>query len=87
MPIRGPPPVGRSQLCPYLGRDELNLELIEDDVPLVYGVLEGALGAFGDGGCSVGDGVLASYLVRSMNNFLGGIIEIFGFLESFEVEV
>ncbi|GJZ55822.1 hypothetical protein Tco_0611015 [Tanacetum coccineum] len=40
------------------GGDELSLELSEDDdVPLVNGVLECALGAFGDGGCCVGDGV------------------------------
>ncbi|GKD34639.1 hypothetical protein Tco_1250148 [Tanacetum coccineum] len=40
--------------------DELSLELIEDDdVPLVDGVLEGALGEFGDGGSCLGDGVLA----------------------------
>ncbi|GJW73755.1 hypothetical protein Tco_0133125, partial [Tanacetum coccineum] len=38
--------------------DELSLELSEDDdVPLVNGVLECALGAFGDGGCCVSDGV------------------------------
>ncbi|GKB31004.1 hypothetical protein Tco_0870405 [Tanacetum coccineum] len=40
--------------------EKLYKELIEDDdVPLVDGVLEGALGAFGDGGCCLGDGVLA----------------------------
>nr|GEV36412.1 hypothetical protein [Tanacetum cinerariifolium] len=39
--------------------DELSLELIEDDdVPLVDGVLEGALGAFGDGGYCVDDGII-----------------------------
>ncbi|GJZ08654.1 zf-CCHC domain-containing protein [Tanacetum coccineum] len=66
---------------------ELSLELIEDDdVPLFDGVLEGALGAFGDLGCCCGDGVFESSLVRSMNNFLGGISVIFGFLEILEVE-
>ncbi|GJU10856.1 hypothetical protein Tco_1133252 [Tanacetum coccineum] len=68
--------------------DELSLELFEDeDVPLVDGVLDGALGAFGDLGCCCGDGILESSSVISMNNFLGGIIEIFGFLASLEVEV
>ncbi|GJU72821.1 hypothetical protein Tco_1264226 [Tanacetum coccineum] len=67
--------------------DELSLELFEDeDVSLVDGVLDGALGAFGDLGCCCDDGVLESYLVRSINIFLGGIIEIFGFLASLEVE-
>nr|GEU78976.1 hypothetical protein [Tanacetum cinerariifolium] len=38
--------------------DELSLEFIEDDdVPIVDGVLEGALGAFGDGGCCVDEGI------------------------------
>ncbi|GJV85868.1 hypothetical protein Tco_1525766 [Tanacetum coccineum] len=65
-----------------------NLEAINDeDVPLVDGVLDGALSAFGERGCCFGDGVLASSCVRSMNNLLGGIIMIFGFLEALEVEV
>ncbi|GJY20841.1 hypothetical protein Tco_0393407 [Tanacetum coccineum] len=38
---------------------------------IVDGVLDGALGAFGDRGC-FGDEVLASSCVRSMNNLLGG---------------
>ncbi|GJU77481.1 hypothetical protein Tco_1274551 [Tanacetum coccineum] len=61
--------------------ERLSLEIEdEEDVPLVDGVLKGALGAFGDG-------VLASSWVRSMNNFLGGLIVIFGFLVDLEVEV
>ncbi|GJW22330.1 hypothetical protein Tco_0032952 [Tanacetum coccineum] len=67
--------------------DELSLELIEDEeVPLVEGVLDGALGAFGEWGCCFGDGVLVSSSVRLMDNFLGRISVIFGFLESLEVE-
>ncbi|GKF68455.1 hypothetical protein Tco_0198134, partial [Tanacetum coccineum] len=66
----------------------LSLEIEdEEDVPLVDGVLKGALGAFGDRGLCFGDGVLASSWVRSMNNFLGGLIVIFGFLVDLEVEV
>ncbi|GKB58326.1 hypothetical protein Tco_0914512 [Tanacetum coccineum] len=62
-------------------------EIDDEDVPLVDGVLDGALGAFGDRGCYFGDGILASSCVRLMNNFLGEIIMIFGFLEALEVEV
>ncbi|GKD00210.1 hypothetical protein Tco_1170484, partial [Tanacetum coccineum] len=42
--------------------DKLSLEAIEEeeDVPIVDGVLNGALGAFGDMGLCFGDGVLAS---------------------------
>ncbi|GKB29401.1 hypothetical protein Tco_0868802 [Tanacetum coccineum] len=66
----------------------LSFEAIDDeDVPLVDGVLDGALGAFGDRGCYFGDVILASSCVRLMNNFLGEIIMIFGFLEALEVEV
>ncbi|GKE17590.1 hypothetical protein Tco_1425167 [Tanacetum coccineum] len=79
--------LGERVVVMFMG-DELSLELFEDeDVPLVDGVLDDALGAFGDLGCCCSDGVLESSLIRSMNNFLGGIIEIFGFLASFEVEV
>ncbi|GKB93350.1 hypothetical protein Tco_0979487 [Tanacetum coccineum] len=68
--------------------DELSLEAIDDeDVPLIDGVFDGALGAFGDRGSCFGDRVLASSCVRSMNNLLGGLIMIFGFLEALEVEV
>ncbi|GJT70030.1 hypothetical protein Tco_1029316 [Tanacetum coccineum] len=64
-----------------------HLEAIDDgDVPLVDGVLNGALGAFGDRGCCFNDEVLASSCVRSINNLLGGIIVIFGFLEALKVE-
>ncbi|GKB03585.1 hypothetical protein Tco_0831728 [Tanacetum coccineum] len=60
--------------------DELILEAIDDEeVSLVDG-------AFGDRGCCFGEGVLSSSCVRSMNNFLGGIIMILGFLESLEVK-
>nr|GEV89396.1 hypothetical protein [Tanacetum cinerariifolium] len=47
-------------------------------------VLDGALGVFDDRCCCFSDGVLASSCVRSMNNLLGGIIVIFGFLEVLE---
>ncbi|GJT81584.1 hypothetical protein Tco_1055926, partial [Tanacetum coccineum] len=41
------------------GVDELSLELIEDeDIPLVDGVLDSAVGAFRDLVCCFGDGVL-----------------------------
>ncbi|GKC47044.1 hypothetical protein Tco_1064766 [Tanacetum coccineum] len=70
-----------------MSMDELSLDLIKDeDVPLVDGVLDGALGAFGDLVCCCGDGVFESSLVRSMNNFLGGISVIFSFLEILEVK-
>ncbi|GKE38862.1 hypothetical protein Tco_1462267, partial [Tanacetum coccineum] len=49
----------------------MSIAIDDEDVPLVDGVLDGALGAFGDRGC-FGDGVLASSCVRSMNNLLGG---------------
>nr|GEZ06903.1 hypothetical protein [Tanacetum cinerariifolium] len=65
----------------------VSLEVIDDeDVPLLDGVLDDALGAFGDRGSCFGDGVLASSYVRSMNNFLGEMIMIFSFLEALEVE-
>ncbi|GKC88491.1 hypothetical protein Tco_1149140 [Tanacetum coccineum] len=55
----------------------------EKGVPLVDGVL----GVFGDRGLCFGDEVLASSRVRSMDNYLVGIIVIFGFLVAVEVAV
>ncbi|GJQ91794.1 hypothetical protein Tco_0002933 [Tanacetum coccineum] len=69
------------------GVSVMSIAIDDEDVPLVDGVLDGALGAFGDRGCYFGDGILASSCVRLMNNFLGEIIMIFGFLEALEVEV
>ncbi|GJS44508.1 hypothetical protein Tco_0569551 [Tanacetum coccineum] len=68
--------------------DKLSLEAIEEeeDILIVNGVLNGALGVVGDIGLCFGDGVLASSCVRSMNNYLDGMIVILGFLVFLEVE-
>ncbi|GJS17458.1 zinc finger, CCHC-type containing protein [Tanacetum coccineum] len=67
--------------------ERLSLDVIEEehDVPLVDGVLNCALGAFGDRGLCFGDGDLASSCVRCSDNCLGGIIVIFGFLVALEL--
>ncbi|GKB97714.1 hypothetical protein Tco_0983851 [Tanacetum coccineum] len=64
----------------------MSIAIDDEEVSLMDGVLDGAFDAFGDRGCCFGEGVLSSACVRSMNNFLGGIIVILGFLESLEVE-
>ncbi|GJR29590.1 hypothetical protein Tco_1105822 [Tanacetum coccineum] len=50
------------------------------------GVLEGALGALGDEFGSLGDGVFMSSWVKSTNNCFGGMMLIFGLLETLEME-
>ncbi|GJT71519.1 hypothetical protein Tco_1030805 [Tanacetum coccineum] len=63
------------------------LKSIEDEeISFVDGVLEGALGALGDKIRSLGDGVFVSSWVKSTNNCFGGMMLIFGLLETLEVE-
>ncbi|GJX06608.1 hypothetical protein Tco_0194540 [Tanacetum coccineum] len=52
----------------------------------IDGVLEGALGALGDDIRSLGDGVFVSSWVKSTNNCFGGMMLIFGLLETLEIE-
>ncbi|GJX75197.1 hypothetical protein Tco_0313792 [Tanacetum coccineum] len=58
----------------------------DEEVSLVDGVLEGALGALGDEIESLVDGVFMSYWVKSTNNCFGGMMLIFGLLETLEIE-
>ncbi|GJT60199.1 hypothetical protein Tco_1003732 [Tanacetum coccineum] len=46
----------------------------------------GALGALGDEFGSLGDGVFVSSWVKSTNNYHGGMMLIFGLLETLEME-
>ncbi|GKD18869.1 hypothetical protein Tco_1208027, partial [Tanacetum coccineum] len=57
-----------------------------EEVSLVDGVLEGALGALGDEIGSLGDVVFVSSWVKFNNNCFGGMMLIFGFLETLEIE-
>ncbi|GKF38663.1 hypothetical protein Tco_0118724 [Tanacetum coccineum] len=66
---------------------QLMVKSIEDEeLSLVNGVLEGALGALGDEIRSLGDGVFMSSWVKSTYNCLGGMMLIFGLLEALEIE-
>ncbi|GJZ52956.1 hypothetical protein Tco_0607841 [Tanacetum coccineum] len=56
------------------------------EVSFVNGVLEGALGALGDEFGSLGDRVFVSSWVKSTNNCFGGMMLIFGLLETLEME-
>ncbi|GJY86803.1 hypothetical protein Tco_0500829 [Tanacetum coccineum] len=47
---------------------------------------DGALGALGDEFGSLGDGVFVSSWVKSTNNCFGGMMLIFGLLETLEME-
>ncbi|GJR75648.1 hypothetical protein Tco_0088013 [Tanacetum coccineum] len=58
----------------------------DEEVSLVDGVLEGALGALGDKIRSLGDGVFVSSWVKSTNNCFGEMMLIFGLLETLEME-
>ncbi|GJT41489.1 hypothetical protein Tco_0941354 [Tanacetum coccineum] len=55
----------------------------DEEVALVDGVFNGALG---DESWCFGEGVLVSSLVRSMNNYLSGMMVIFGLLKGLKVE-
>nr|GFB45697.1 hypothetical protein [Tanacetum cinerariifolium] len=66
---------------------DLSLEAMEDEeFTPVDGVFEGTFGALGDKSWCFGDEVLVSSLVRLINNFLCGMILIFGLLDGLEVE-
>nr|GFC78805.1 hypothetical protein [Tanacetum cinerariifolium] len=58
----------------------------DEEVSLVDGVLEGALGALDDEILSLGDGVFVLSWVKSTNNCFGGMMLIFGLLEAMEME-
>ncbi|GJZ20957.1 hypothetical protein Tco_0557996 [Tanacetum coccineum] len=68
------------------GRETLGGGDVDEEVSLVDGVLEGALGALGDEIASLGDEVFVSSWVKSTNNCFGGMILIFGLLETLEIE-
>ena len=58
----------------------------DDEVALDEGVLDGAFGTLGDDVWSLGEGVVLSSLVRSMNSYFGGKMVIFGFLHGLVME-
>ena len=58
----------------------------DDEVALDDGVLDGAFGALGDDVWGLGDGVVFSSLVRSINSCFGGRMVIFGFLHCLVME-
>ncbi|GKE88805.1 hypothetical protein Tco_1566280, partial [Tanacetum coccineum] len=61
----------------------LELDVVEK--PLEEEML-GALEALGDEIRSLGDGVFVSSWVKSTNNYFGGMMLIFGLLETLEIE-
>ncbi|GJU00305.1 hypothetical protein Tco_1110643 [Tanacetum coccineum] len=69
--------------CVGGGGGTLGGAMDDEEVALVDGVFDGALG---DESWCFGEGVLVSSLVRSMNNYLGGMMVIFGLLKGLEVE-
>ncbi|GKG13717.1 hypothetical protein Tco_0350677, partial [Tanacetum coccineum] len=66
--------------------EEEMLSIEDEEVSLVDGVLEGALGALGDEIRSLGDRVVVSSWVKCINNCFGGMMLIFGRLETLEIE-
>ncbi|GJX47435.1 hypothetical protein Tco_0272625 [Tanacetum coccineum] len=73
--------------CHKLKKTSMMHESIEEDeVSLVDGVLEGALGALGDDSRSLGDGVIVSYFVKSMKSCFGSMMVNFGFFDGLEME-
>ncbi|GJX34325.1 hypothetical protein Tco_0245882 [Tanacetum coccineum] len=59
---------------------------VDEEVSLVDGDLEGVLGELGDEIGSLGEGVFVSSWVKFTNNCFGGIMLIFGLLETLEIE-
>ncbi|GJX38551.1 hypothetical protein Tco_0251854 [Tanacetum coccineum] len=60
--------------------------LLEEEMLMDSSNNLGALGALGDEFGSLGDGVFVSSWVKSTNNCFGGMMLIFGLLETLEME-
>ncbi|GKC16087.1 hypothetical protein Tco_1012869 [Tanacetum coccineum] len=69
-----------------MGFPMMGVESDEDEVSLVDGVLEGALGALGDDSCSLCDGVIVSLFVKSIKSCFGYMMVNFGFFDGLEME-
>ncbi|GJU13423.1 hypothetical protein Tco_1135819 [Tanacetum coccineum] len=61
-------------------------KLLEEEMLMDSSNHLGALGALGDEFGSLGDGVFVSSWVKSTNNCFGGMMLIFGLLETLEME-